>query len=84
MHHAWCVDKHGVVIDPTWRDGNDYFGIPFDQSFAVNHMLSTKSWGILGEMVPRKVRENHPKNFIHKDWIDNELCDVWVNLSQLV
>ncbi len=35
MSHAWCIDEHDRVIDPTWRPDNgqyddgdrDYFGI---------------------------------------------------------
>jgi hypothetical protein len=33
IHHAWCVDEDGRVLDPTWRTpGLVYFGVlfPFD------------------------------------------------------
>lgn len=35
MHHAWCLDKHAKVIDPTWGPelSVDYFGIPFKTDF---------------------------------------------------
>jgi hypothetical protein len=31
LAHAWCVDHHGVVHDPTWPDGAGlaYLGVPF-------------------------------------------------------
>lgn len=29
MDHAWCVDDDGQVFDPTWDNGQDYFGVPF-------------------------------------------------------
>lgn len=34
--HAWCVDQHGYVHDPTWPDGGGlaYLGIPFSASFV--------------------------------------------------
>jgi hypothetical protein len=43
VHHAWCIDSDGLVVDPTWRAKNyklpenewDYFGVGFD-----SHMLS--------------------------------------------
>lgn len=32
--HAWCVDREGKVVEPTWskdlRIGNEYFGIAFN------------------------------------------------------
>ena len=33
--HAWCVDEHGNVHDPTWRDGLGiaYLGIPFSRNY---------------------------------------------------
>ena len=27
--HAWCVDQEGFVVDSTWDEGADYFGVPF-------------------------------------------------------
>lgn len=26
LHHAWCVDEDGEVVDPTWTDGVVYLG----------------------------------------------------------
>ncbi|WP_329072729.1 hypothetical protein [Amycolatopsis sp. NBC_01480] len=33
--HAWCVDEHGNVHDPTWPDGLGiaYLGIPFSVNY---------------------------------------------------
>jgi hypothetical protein len=27
--HAWCIDPEGFVVDTTWDEGMDYFGVPF-------------------------------------------------------
>jgi hypothetical protein len=27
--HGWCIDPAGFVVDTTWEDGDDYFGVPF-------------------------------------------------------
>ena len=36
MHgHAWCVDETGEVIDPTWMNGLNYFGVPFARAFVL-------------------------------------------------
>jgi hypothetical protein len=47
--HAWCVDKKGNVIDPTWdyKDSVEYFGIPFDPDFVMKSMFKSKYYGIL-------------------------------------
>lgn len=38
VHHSWCVDRRGNVIDNTWRDGGiEYFGLAIEQ-YAVLKM----------------------------------------------
>lgn len=39
--HAWCIDKDGVVVEPTpnWEKGYSYFGIPFQTSYAKKMIL---------------------------------------------
>ncbi|ALG06309.1 hypothetical protein AOZ06_04660 [Kibdelosporangium phytohabitans] len=33
--HAWCVDQHGQVHDPTWRHGGvAYLGLSFSKSYV--------------------------------------------------
>lgn len=27
--HAWCITRQGLVVDPTWETGTDYFGVAF-------------------------------------------------------
>jgi hypothetical protein len=47
--HAWAVDKHGNVIDPTWKYHPDieYIGIPFDWKWFNRHVAET---GYVGAM----------------------------------
>lgn len=33
--HAWVVDSDGFVIDPTWKDGTEYFGVRFEDRKSV-------------------------------------------------
>ena len=35
IHHAWAVTANGEFIDPTWPDGIDYFGVPFDFEYVT-------------------------------------------------
>jgi hypothetical protein len=36
--HAWCIDRTGQVIDPTWGQDlkAEYFGMPFQSSYVSN------------------------------------------------
>lgn len=38
VQHAWLVDQHGQVIDPTWEDATDnaYFGVVFRRTFVCD------------------------------------------------
>lgn len=47
VHHAWCVDRHDNVVDPTWRDGQDYFGVPFQLRAVVEGILRREAYGSL-------------------------------------
>ncbi len=52
MEHAWCVDKDGQVIDPTWDKKygqdrlSDYFGVAFDHDTLCKIMLLTGHYGV--------------------------------------
>jgi hypothetical protein len=44
VNHAWLWDKANKrIIDPTWQDGQVYFGIPFNVSYCTPAMLATGS-----------------------------------------
>lgn len=44
--HAWCV-KDGKVYDPTWKNGNEYFGVVFDLSYVRKTILARKRFGVI-------------------------------------
>ena len=45
--HAWCLCDEGKVIDPTWRDGKDYFGVEIPLRIVQDIMLQKKSYGVI-------------------------------------
>lgn len=48
--HAWCIDRHGFVIDPTlrWHENiGGFFGIPFRTSYLRRTIQRTHYWGLL-------------------------------------
>lgn len=54
MHHAWCVDANGRVVDPTWREKGaspiaewEYLGIPLTTEFVTATLLRKQTWGVL-------------------------------------
>lgn len=54
MQHAWTVDGNGVVYDPTWPDGSDYFGVAFDKTWLTRYILDGGYYSVFGSDVPTK------------------------------
>lgn len=36
--HAWCTDKDKNVVDPTWPDGKEYFGVIIKKCFLFKQV----------------------------------------------
>lgn len=70
MHHAWCVDPCGRVVDPTWEhpEANQYLGVALSSRFLMEHLDETGVWGILAEQVPPSIARGHPGTYLHPDW----------------
>lgn len=48
--HAWCIDRDNNVIDPTWGEGDSYFGIPLDLNYVRRIILARGMYGVLDNM----------------------------------
>lgn len=84
MHHAWCLDKKGQVIDPTWphHEKNEYLGVALNPMFVVTSSLKTGLWGILSERLPAEVTEAHPATYLHDVWrpVPERMDAFWAKL----
>lgn len=45
--HAWCVDPEGFVVDTTWDEGVDYFGVPFRMEYVRRIADARKDYGLI-------------------------------------
>jgi hypothetical protein len=52
MHHAWCVDRTGRVVDPTWRCNEHvthdiYWGVAFNFDYVLDAVAINGVYGLL-------------------------------------
>jgi hypothetical protein len=49
IHHAWCIDEAGNVVDPTWDEPENclYMGVEFDLQTLVEKTLERQLCGLL-------------------------------------
>ena len=47
VHHAWVVNRKDEVLDPTWPDGSDYFGVIISPTMLRKMMAETRMYGVL-------------------------------------
>jgi len=46
MPHAWLIDDQDRVVDVTWPEGEEYFGVVMQRSFLISEMARSKRYGI--------------------------------------
>jgi hypothetical protein len=53
IHHAWCVDADGCVIDNTFQDSDrvQYFGVPIRAKTLRKLVEESGRWGLFPEMM---------------------------------
>jgi hypothetical protein len=47
IDHAWCIDQGGHVVDPTWDDGRDYFGVAFRTDYLRRVVRANRQYGLI-------------------------------------
>jgi hypothetical protein len=48
MHHAWCVDADGRVMDPTWEyEETSYVGVVLPLTLVTRQILRNGVYGVL-------------------------------------
>ena len=47
IEHAWCIDAARRVVDPTWEDGCDYFGVAFRTDYLRRVVRANRTYGLI-------------------------------------
>lgn len=69
IHHAWCIDENGNVIDPTVMDPQDceYLGVPYDLDFVLDFITKAGYYGIMFNAAGGDMFDKSPEEFLSKD-----------------
>ena len=52
--HAWCIDSQNFVVDPTWEEGTEYFGVAFRHDYLRRILKGKRDYGLI---------DNHEMNY---------------------
>jgi hypothetical protein len=74
IDHAWCVDQHGRVVDPTWGDepARAYWGVPLNTEFVSFAVREQGCHGIFEYGIGRSIlmRRSTPIEYWHAPGIE--------------
>ena len=45
--HAWCINSDNFVVDPTWDEGTEYFGVPFRHDYLRRVLKARRDYGLI-------------------------------------
>jgi hypothetical protein len=80
VHHAWLVDEHGKVYDPTWTYAPGealYYGVPFSDDYFFETIQREEYYGIItpGGMFNTRLMSaiDAPEVFLHPWFVSSIL-----------
>ena len=62
--HAWCVTRDGKLVDPTWQDGVEYFGVPIKTDYLLEVLSESGMYGIFENWKWRKIFTDDPSFYV--------------------
>lgn len=69
VHHAWAVSPDGRAEELTWAEaGADYWGVPLKWDFVLAEANRTRTFGLLGEMIPQSIVQRAPEAYLAASW----------------
>jgi hypothetical protein len=70
LHHAWCLDEEGFVVDNTWpyHEQNEYWGVALSTMTLLARITQSGVWGLLGEHLPPDLMRHHPDAYLDPRW----------------
>lgn len=69
VHHAWAVSPDGRAEELTWAEaGVDYWGVPLKWDFVFSQVQRTRTYGLLGEMIPESIAQGEPDSYLDVRW----------------
>jgi hypothetical protein len=45
--HAWCINSDNFVVDPTWDEGTEYFGVPFRHDYLRRVLKARRDYVLI-------------------------------------
>ena len=74
--HAWCIGSDNFVVDPTWDEGTEYFGVPFRHDYLSRVLKARRDYGLIDnpEMDFPLVTGAHPVDEAVINWREESTC----------